>query len=437
MLGKQWLNRYDAVDMRGSAIERSQNRQTKLNGIVAWYFDHVVESLPLMLQAALLLLGCGLSLFLWDINITIASVVLGGTSFGVVFYLFIVAAGTGSASCPYQTPGSRILRSAVSAILAIGSACRRVIEHSHTAVTLGVNMEHYRPWWSRNRVVPFLKDVLCEVPHALAIDAFQLGRMIVRVFATFVRGGYTRFLDAISTAEQGSDERTTVLDLHCISWILQTSLDKEVHLLTLEYLATLVTLADFNPTLVVDCFNTLIGCVKVLKGEIVVTQGLERLATVSSAGFLRTYAHLSTVNPTSGVLTDIHRRYIKVFQPDTGFKNLPFSHTFGAIHTLFHRYQRYWWVRQVDPRPSDREHVTVIHALTELAKSKYRRRRDGRKKVPRWILSSVMHSLSQSPPLPTSAVVDCLSIIATDLGCDVPSVGTPNLDERCVHTRRR
>jgi len=43
MLGKQWLK---SVDMRGSAIERSQNRQRKLNGVVTWYFDHVMQSLP-------------------------------------------------------------------------------------------------------------------------------------------------------------------------------------------------------------------------------------------------------------------------------------------------------------------------------------------------------------------------------------------------------
>ena len=90
MLGKQWLNRYASVDMRGSAIERSQNRQRKLNGIDSWYFDHVMESLPLMLQAALLLLGCALSRYLWEINTTVASVVLGVTSIGVLLYLFII-----------------------------------------------------------------------------------------------------------------------------------------------------------------------------------------------------------------------------------------------------------------------------------------------------------------------------------------------------------
>jgi len=405
MLGKQWLNRYDSVDMRGSATERSQNRQRKPNGIVAWYFSHVVESLPSMLQAALLLLGCALSLFLWDINTTIASVVLSGTSFGVVFYLFIVAAGTVSVSCPFQTPGSRVLRSAASATLAIGSACRHTVQRSHTAIALRMNVEHYRPWWSRNQIMPFLKDTLREVPLALAADAFRLSRAVVWTFVSLARGPYIRLLGIVSTPQQSSDKQTTALDLYCISWILQTLLDENVRLLTLEYLATIVALVDFNPTLVVDCFNALIGCLKVVNAELLTTQGLERLAMVPSTGFLRTYAHLSAMDPTSGVFTDVHRRYIKVFQPDAGFKALPFSHTFGAIHTLFHRYQRYWWVRQRNPGPSDLERVTVIHALTELAKSKYRRG-DARKKVPRWILSYVMHSLSQSPPLSTSAVVD-------------------------------
>ena len=110
MLGKQWLNRYASTDMRGTAVERSQNRQRKLDGIVTWYFDHVMESPSLMLQIALLLLGCALSRYLWEVNITVASVTLGVASLGIVFYLFVVVAGTASESCPYQTPGSHALR---------------------------------------------------------------------------------------------------------------------------------------------------------------------------------------------------------------------------------------------------------------------------------------------------------------------------------------
>ena len=82
MLGKQWLNRYATTNVRGTTIERGHIRQRKLDGVVTWYFDHVMESLPSMLQAALLLLGCALSRYLWEINIVIASVVLGTTLFG-------------------------------------------------------------------------------------------------------------------------------------------------------------------------------------------------------------------------------------------------------------------------------------------------------------------------------------------------------------------
>ena len=109
VLGKQWLNQYASVDMRGTAIERSQNRQRKLNGIITWYFDHVMEALPLMLQFSLLLLGCALSRHIWEIDTTVASVILGVTAFGLICYNFIVAVGTVSVSCPYQTPGAHIL----------------------------------------------------------------------------------------------------------------------------------------------------------------------------------------------------------------------------------------------------------------------------------------------------------------------------------------
>ena len=110
MLDKQWLNRCASVDMRGSAVERSQNQQRKPAGIVSWYLDYMLESLPLILQAALLLLGCALSRYLWDINKTVASVVVGATLFGVFFFLFIVVAGVASASRPYQTPVAHTLR---------------------------------------------------------------------------------------------------------------------------------------------------------------------------------------------------------------------------------------------------------------------------------------------------------------------------------------
>lgn len=72
MLGKLWLIQYASVDPRWTVIERSQNRQLKLDAIVRWHFEHVVESLPLMLQVALLLLGCALFRYLRETNAVIA-----------------------------------------------------------------------------------------------------------------------------------------------------------------------------------------------------------------------------------------------------------------------------------------------------------------------------------------------------------------------------
>ena len=128
MLGKQWLNRYASTDLRGSIVERGRHRQRKLDGINAWYFDSVMGSLPLMLQSALLLLGCALSRYLWEVNTTIASVVLGVTSFGLLFYLFIVIAGAVSEVCPYQTPGSYLIRPLVQkALSAFGRFIRTLM----------------------------------------------------------------------------------------------------------------------------------------------------------------------------------------------------------------------------------------------------------------------------------------------------------------------
>jgi hypothetical protein len=143
MLGKQWLNRYMSTDMRGTAIERNQNRQQKLNGIVTWCFDYVMESLPLMLQGALFLLGCALSRYLWEIDTTVASVILGVTSLGILFYLFIVIAGSVFASCPYQTPGSRILRSATSALVLATLAVGHAFRDSATVGVFQYNARYY------------------------------------------------------------------------------------------------------------------------------------------------------------------------------------------------------------------------------------------------------------------------------------------------------
>ena len=110
MLGKQWLNRY-LRHAGGSMIERCGDRQRKCNGLEKWPFHLFVESLPVMLQIALLLLACGLCQYMASVNITVAYTLFVLTGLGVVFYFGIVIAGASSYDCPFQTPPSVPLRS--------------------------------------------------------------------------------------------------------------------------------------------------------------------------------------------------------------------------------------------------------------------------------------------------------------------------------------
>jgi hypothetical protein len=109
MLGKQWLNRY-LRHAGGSMVERCGDRQRKIDGLEKWPFRLFIESLPIMLQVALLLLSCGLSRYVWSVNTSVARVVISFTVLGVIFYVGIVIAGTSSYECPFQTPASTALR---------------------------------------------------------------------------------------------------------------------------------------------------------------------------------------------------------------------------------------------------------------------------------------------------------------------------------------
>jgi len=421
MLGKQWLNRYASIDMRGSAIERSQNRQRKLDGIVSWYFGHVMESLPLMLQLALLLLGCGLSLYLWGINTTVARVVVGITSFGVGFYVFIIIAGMAFRSCPYQTPGALILRHTAPLIQRMFHSTFSYVTKNFSCIAAPVN------WWDsiqRSGWTVFhltgIPGYAVALPFLLAHDACISVRPMIMVVLTFPRRVHSW---VHSPWMDGSVQQAVALDLQCISWILQTSLDKAVHLSTLKSFAAMKTLVDFNPTLVSACFDILAGCVAVVGGKAVITQGSEELAALSDLCCLRAISHLATMDPTSRVLKDIRKRYTATFPLEANFEGFPSCLSFAIVLGI--PYSPQLQVQRKDYRLLSNERVISV----QLPQLEHQKNQHG--KVPRWFLRFALHHLGQDPPPPTSVIIDCLSIIAVDMGCTLSA--TTALDERYVH----
>jgi hypothetical protein len=467
MLGKQWLNRYASTEMRGTAIERSQYRQRKLDGIVKWYFDHVMESLPLMLQIALLLLGCALTRYLWEINVTVASVVLAVTSFGLIFYIFVVVAGTISVICPYQTPGARILRYILlPALRSTPSVISRLSTFVSSQFSYFIETSFCRlltakwwsslqqPWYSMFNLAISLFCTLAMLPVTLVADAFLLGGVLLLLFvglgktvwywllatsvvamrylSVFGRTVYHRFVGTFSARTHGLDRQTIALDLRCISWMLLTSLDKAVHLSALKHLATMMTLGTFDPTLVSGCFDVFVDCIKVdvNNRKVVIMQGLEELAAVSAMCFLRTFQHLSVMDPTSPILEDVRQRYSNIFPFETNFSGLPFNRTMTLIHSLADRSWDPRGTQQEAWKSSTKEWISFARGIAEIAQAKYQQTRYG--KAPRWTLRFALHSLATKPLPPASVVADCLSVIAIDLGCDVPSTGFTVSDERSV-----
>jgi len=492
MLGKQWLNRCIPADMRGTIIERSQYRQRKLDGIVNWYFDYVMESLPLMLQAALLLLASALSRYLWETNTTVASVVICVTASGLLFYFFIVVAGAVSVNCPYQTPGASFLRRVPDIPGHIPHILRRI-------------QDVFRSIWGPLRRIPHLfrrirdkirrvPDILRHLPHIpgalhsvlsgesmcyaslevmvelfegayhsphniptgllkilyLGIVLLPIG-LIVDAFRVMIwlLAGFNHWVQDRSEpqAEQTTEQRAVarLLDLRCISWTLRMSVDEPVRVSALEYLTTM-TLGDPDPIQnVVDWFGSLTNCVKVIDGNTIIVQGLEQLAAKSSLVCLHALSHLVIMDPMPNILEDVRQQYTRNFPIRTNLDGLPFSHALGIIHSVLSPKlavdfggmfrTRNLVRRQVqwnDYEPSGDVYIVVARALTKFAWFGYQR--SGHAKVPRWILRFALHSLSQDPLPPVSVIADSFSIIGIELECNAPNlIAEKPLDERCAH----
>jgi len=198
MLGKQWLNRY-LRHSGGSMIERCADRQRKCDGLEKWPLHSFVESLPLMLQVALLLLASGLCRHMWTINTPVAWTLTSLTGLGAMFYIGIVIAGISSYACPFQTPASIGLRGSWKRIRpGIASA----IVHSKRALI-----------WTRRmwkwRVRPLLRRP--PLPTTVPLENVQVPESE----------------PWLKPKDLSIIRRTNTDDVLCVSWIFRSITDPE------------------------------------------------------------------------------------------------------------------------------------------------------------------------------------------------------------------
>ena len=197
MLGKQWLNRY-LRNSGGSMIERCGDRQRKFNGLKRWPLHFFVESLPVMLQAALLFLACGLCRHMWSINTPVACTLISLTGAGVVFYIGVVIAGMSSYACPFQTPASTALRGPWKkvrrGVVSLTVRFRWVISRTHRMWKRGVQSLFHR-----------------QSQPAIPLEVVRVRRPEPRLESKHI----------------ATIRRTNADDVQCVSWIVENITDPE------------------------------------------------------------------------------------------------------------------------------------------------------------------------------------------------------------------
>jgi hypothetical protein len=199
MMGKQWLSRY-LRHTGGSMVERCGDRQRKFDGLEKWPFRLCMESLPIMLQIALLLLVCGLSQSMWSVNTSVASVIISFTILGVLFYIGIVVAGTSSYECPFQTPASiglRHLRASETTRRFLANLSPKVISliritWKNTLQTLRCVYDITRSPPSReislSRIRPCIRSMATKVGHQIIILLLRVDRAFGNAKQRLVQG---------------------------------------------------------------------------------------------------------------------------------------------------------------------------------------------------------------------------------------------------------
>ena len=87
MLGKQWTQHSILSGARArNIVERGKGHLVKHTALRGWGLRLIMESPPIMLQFALLHFYAAVIVYLWDLNISVGTVILAVTSIGLAFY---------------------------------------------------------------------------------------------------------------------------------------------------------------------------------------------------------------------------------------------------------------------------------------------------------------------------------------------------------------
>jgi len=171
-----------------------------------------------------------------------------------------------------------------------------------------------------------------------------------------------------------------------------------------------------NPSSAITYLDALLSYLDVDHGRVTECPGSEQGARAASLCLLRA---LAGTDSGSVAFRDIRERYNAIIPLRANFEGLLCYHAINAIHVTLVGGQEKRAISWTDHKPHTQEYILFANTLARVAH-----------KAPRWALRFAAHSLSQDLLSPASVIIDCLTVIAINLGCDIPEDGFRSLDER-------
>ena len=230
-------------------IERCRDRQRKFDGLEKYPFHLFVESLPIMLQIALLLLSCGLCRYMASISASTTYILITLTTLGILFYILIVIAGASSYECPFQTPVSITLRGLWEKVRPHATLLVRPIAIAGGYVYWALRLNILHPLWNFTRPIALAIHHFEQAAIRVALNFHQWVRVTLRPRPRVHQSPaisleeiqedsrappepdsspHTNPLEPwLEREDLGTIRKTNTKDVRCVSWILRNITDPE------------------------------------------------------------------------------------------------------------------------------------------------------------------------------------------------------------------
>ena len=246
VLCKQWLEYFKTSRFgKGSLDQRCKRRQQKLDGLEHWRLKTIIATLPIFLQLSLLFFGISLSANIWTQQRTVASVIIGTTSFGLVFYMFTVIASLRSPDCPFRMLVSDVLKRGLPRMVTVLKHIRRGVLNMFQRLRQDVPLMGRQAFWANflNRLKYALISLKQALRGAFGAEWGQTARSISRFVAYISRVICKAPLplgDLESSIPPDASARSKTLYLEglgipvepieasSVQWILETTTDTEM-----------------------------------------------------------------------------------------------------------------------------------------------------------------------------------------------------------------